>query len=159
MVDGVERIVNLSAGNAALYTEVLKKAQKDMINWKGKGISVMEMGYRTNNFYEIMEGAEESFRELMGLPEEFEFFMLCGGATMLFAGMPMNLCGGDKPKVGNYLLSGHWSEKARVEGAKYIKPHTVWSDPADEFFTIPGPEKWTYDKDATFFHYCTADTR
>ena len=58
MVDGVERIVNLSAGNAALYTEVLKKAQKDMINWKGKGISVMEMGYRTNNFYEIMEGAE-----------------------------------------------------------------------------------------------------
>ena len=102
-----------------------------MLNWKGKGISVLEMGYRTKNFHEIMDGAEASFRELMDLPDDFELFMFDGGATLQFAGLPMNLCGGNKGKVGNYLLNGHWSEKARVEGAKYIKAHTVWTDPKD----------------------------
>ena len=57
-VEGVERILNLSAGNAPLYTEVMQQAQKEMLNWKGKGISVMEMGYRTKNFHEIMHNAE-----------------------------------------------------------------------------------------------------
>jgi len=130
-----------------------------MLNWKGKGISVMEMGYRTKNFHDIMYSAESSFRELMGMPDDFEFFMFDGGATLQFAGIPMNLCGGSKPKVGNYLLNGHWSEKARSEGAKYVDTHTVWTDPEDKFLTVDGPEKWTYNKDATYFHYCTADTR
>ena len=81
-VEGVERILNLSAGNAPLYTEVMQKAQKEMLNWKGKGISVMEMGYRTKNFHDIMHSAESSFRELMGMPDDFEFFMFDGGATL-----------------------------------------------------------------------------
>ena len=94
-VEGVERILNLSAGNAPLYTEVMKKAQSEMLNWKGKGISVMEMGYRTRNFHEIMEDAEAAFRKLMDMPDDFEFFMFDGGATLQFAGIPMNLCGGN----------------------------------------------------------------
>ena len=81
-VEGVDRIVNLSAGGAPMYTEVLKRAQKELLNWNGKGISVMEMGYRTKSFYEVMETAEANFRELMDLPDDFELFLLDGGATL-----------------------------------------------------------------------------
>ena len=130
-VEGVERIINLSAGNAPMYVEVLERAKKDMLNWHGKGISVMEMGYRTSNFIQIMEESEAAFRKLMNVPDNFEFFMFDGGATLQFAGIPMNLCGGNKAKVANYLNTGYWAEKARVEGAKYVKTHTVWSDPTN----------------------------
>jgi len=71
----------------------------------------------------------------------------------------LNLCGGNKSKVANYLLNGHWSEKARVEASKYVKTHTVWTDPEEKFLTVDGPENWTYDKDATYFHYTACDTR
>ena len=71
----------------------------------------------------------------------------------------MNLCGGNRNKIANYLISGHWSEKARREASRFIKTHEVWTDPTDMYLAIDGPEKWTYDKDATYFHYCQADTR
>ena len=73
--------------------------------------------------------------------------------------MPINLCGGNKAKKANYLLSGHWSEKARREAARYITPNIVWEDPEDTYLSIDGPEKWSVDKDATYFHYTSADTR
>merc|ERR1719506_3254360 len=66
------RVMNFSAGCAALPVEVLERAQKDFVNWQGRGLSVMEMGYRTSNFRQVMATAEETFRKLMGVPDDFE---------------------------------------------------------------------------------------
>eukprot|EP00755_Sulcionema_specki_P027390 Sspe_Gene.1784::Locus_592_Transcript_2_4_Confidence_0.500_Length_1524::g.1784::m.1784/K00831/serC, PSAT1; phosphoserine aminotransferase len=78
------RVMNLSAGNAALPVEVLKKAQENFVSWEGKAISVLEMGYRTSYFHEVQERCEAKFREILKIPDTHEVFFFNGGATLQF---------------------------------------------------------------------------
>jgi len=162
---GTGRIVNLSAGSAALPLEVLEKVQKEFVSWNGKGISVCEMGYRTQNFYDIMESAEERFRKLMNIPDNYEVHFLNGGATLQFAAIPLNLLG--KPgnrktthyKTANYVRNGHWSEKARDEARMYCHVHETNHDPEDLYFSVPDGKDLNIDKNGVYMHYTAADTR
>eukprot|EP01063_Lacrimia_lanifica_P037233 TRINITY_DN758_c0_g1_i1.p2 TRINITY_DN758_c0_g1~~TRINITY_DN758_c0_g1_i1.p2 ORF type:complete len:416 (+),score=243.91 TRINITY_DN758_c0_g1_i1:72-1319(+) len=159
------RVMNLAAGNAALPIEVLEKAKKNFTNWNGKAISVAEMGYRTGWFHEIQESCEARFRDVLKIPDTHEVFFFNGGATLQFAAIPMNLMGGAqptnpvRPKVANYVMNGHWSEKAQREAELYCKVHEVAHDPTGLYFTVPEPKDWNINKDGVYMHYTSADTR
>ena len=157
--------MNLSAGNAAIPIEVLKKFQDNFVRWNDKGISVAEMGYRTEWFHEVQQSTEEKFRRVLEIPDTHEVFFLNGGATLQFAAIPLNLMGGPqftnptRPKVANYVMNGHWSEKARNEANLYCRVHEVNNDPDNLYFTVQDPKTWNFSKDGTYLHFTSCDTR
>jgi len=167
---GKGRIVNLSAGCAALPLEVLEKAQKSFVNYQDTDgeiheISVTEMGYRTKNFYKLMETAEQKFRDLMKIPDNYEVHFFNGSATLQFAAIPMNLMGRHGGyntthyKTANFVRNGHWSEKARDEARMYCHVNEVNVDPKDLYFDVPDPKEWNIDPKGRYMHYTAADTR
>ncbi len=126
----------------------------------GKGLSVTEMGYRTRNFHDVMDEAEDSFRELMGVPDTHEVHFFNGGATLQFAAIPMNLLATSKDRRCNYIMNGHWSEKARNEAKLFSdNVNETWVDKTGLYFSVPEPEQWSWDADARYVHYTAADTR
>ena len=157
-----KRIVNLSAGCAALPQEVLERAAKEMNSPLGKEISITEMGYRTGDFHEIMDKSEESFRKLMKVPDTHDVHFFNGGATLQFAALPLNLLGSKGGKA-TYIMSGHWSEKAHKEAMKFKsdshKVEQVCVDDTGLYFDFPKGEDWNIHADSTYAHYTSADTR
>jgi phosphoserine aminotransferase len=124
------------------------------------GMSVAEMGYRTKPFHAIMERAENSLREFLKIPDTHEVHFFNGGATLQFSAIPLNLLGGvNEGKQANYMMSGHWSEKARNEARLFGKVKEVAVDPKGLYFDIPEGKTWDLDKDGAYFHYTSADTR
>ena len=152
------RVVNLSAGCAALPVEVLERAAREMNSPLGKDISVTEMGYRTNDFHIIMDKAEASFRELMNIPDNYDVHFFNGGATLQFAALPLNLLGSKGGKA-TYIMNGHWSEKAVKEADKYTDAVQVTVDPKGLYFDHPKGSDWNIPTDSTYVHYTSADTR
>lgn len=153
------RIVNLSAGCAALPIEVLEKAQKLFLSPLGKKISVVEMGYRTSDFHILMDQAEESFRKLNNIPNNYEVHFFNGGATLQFAAIPMNLLG-NKGGKASYLMNGHWSEKALKEAKIFCDDvQTCNVDPAGLYFDYPDGKDWNISPESKYVHYTAADTR
>merc|ERR1712134_215591 len=142
---GRARAINLAAGAAALPLEVLEKAAKGFVETNATGMSVAEMGYRTKPFHSIMERAESSFRELLSIPDTHEVHFFNGGATLQFSAIPLNLLGGiNEGKTANYLMSGHWSEKARNEARLFGDVTEVAVTPRafTSRFPKPGPGTW-----------------
>jgi phosphoserine aminotransferase len=157
---GRNRAINLAAGAAALPLEVLEKAAQGFVDTDMSGMSVAEMGYRTKPFHNIMERAETGLRKLLNIPDTHEVHFFNGGATLQFASIPLNLLGGvNEGKTANYLMSGHWSSKARNEARLFGKVTEVGIDPEGLYFALPESTTWTMDKDAAYFHYTSADTR
>jgi phosphoserine aminotransferase len=154
-----DRIVNLSAGCAALPLEVLQRAEKEFNSPLGKKISVTEMGYRTNDFYHIMEASEASFRSLMNVPDTHDIHFFNGGATLQFAAVPLNLLGDSGEKKASYLMNGHWSEKAVKEADKFTTAYRVNVDEKGLYFDYPDGKDWNIPTDSTYVHYTSADTR
>lgn len=154
-----KRIVNLSAGCAALPEEVLERAQKEWLSPFGENISVVEMGYRTRAFHDIMDGAEESFRKLLGVPDNYEVHFFNGGATLQFAALPLNLCANGNDDTCTYLMNGHWSEKAYNEAKMFTNVEQTWVDPKGLYFDLPDPADWKINPKAKYLHYTAADTR
>lgn len=158
--DGAKRAINLAAGQAALPYEVLQKAAAGMLDTDGEGMSVAEMGYRTKGFHRIMCRAEDAFRKLLNIPDTHEVHFFNGGATLQFSAIPLNLMGGENAgKPANYLMSGHWSEKARNEAKMFGEVHEVAKDPRGLYFSIPDGKTWDIDPNGAYFHYTSADTR
>ena len=113
------------------------------------------MGYRTKNFHEVMETAEQRFRELLSIPDTHEVHFFNGGATLQFAAIPMNLIGERGNKV-NYIMNGHWSEKAKNEAALYSSVHEVCKDPEGLYFNMPEYKDWNFDMEGKYVHYTAA---
>ena len=159
-INGQKRAINLCACQAALPLEVLLRAQKELVNTMRSGHSVCEMGYRSKPFHMIMERAEKAFRKLLNIPNTHEVHFFNGGATLQFAAIPLNLLGGGNiGKSADYLMSGHWSEKARNEAQQFGKVNEVAKDPKGTYFSIPASRDWNTDPNAAYFHYTSADTR
>eukprot|EP00811_Abedinium_folium_P035826 NODE_8588_length_1483_cov_14.859145.p1 GENE.NODE_8588_length_1483_cov_14.859145~~NODE_8588_length_1483_cov_14.859145.p1 ORF type:complete len:443 (+),score=163.15 NODE_8588_length_1483_cov_14.859145:72-1400(+) len=159
---GRTRAINLCAGSAAMPLEVIERASRELVDTDGTGTSVLEMGYRTKPFIEIMQRAERGLTELLNIPDTHEVHFFNGGATLQFSAIPMNLLGGrNKGKTANYLMSGHWSDKARNEAMMYGSVTNVGVDPKNLYFDIPSSDVWTkdLDPDGAYFHYTSADTR
>ena len=111
------RLYNFCAGPAALPTDVLTQAQAELLNWQGKGLSVMEMSLRSAEFVGIAKKAEQDLRDLMVIPDNYKVLFMQGGASSQFAMIPMNLLRGKKS--ADYINTGQWSKKAIAEAKRY----------------------------------------
>ena len=112
----MSRVYNFSAGPAVLPEEVLKEAAEEMLDYRGCGMSVMEMSHRSGMFETIINEAEEDLRDLLQIPENYKVLFLQGGASQQFAMIPMNLM---KNREADYIVTGQWAKKAWQEAQKY----------------------------------------
>ena len=149
------RVFNFSAGPAVLPEEVLREAAAEMLDYRGTGMSVMEMSHRSRPFQEIIETAESDLRELMGIPDNYKVLFLQGGASQQFAMIPMNLM---KKRVADYIITGQWAKKAWQEAQKYGKANAVASS-ADKTFTyIPDCSDLPISENADYVYICENNT-
>ena len=149
------RVFNFSAGPAVLPEEVLREAAAEMLDYRGTGMSVMEMSHRSRPFQEIIETAESDLRELMGIPDNYKVLFLQGGASQQFAMIPMNLM---KNRVADYIITGQWAKKAWQEAQKYGKANAVASS-ADKTFTyIPDCSDLPISENADYVYICENNT-
>jgi phosphoserine aminotransferase len=150
------RIFNFSAGPATLPVEVLEQARDEMLDWNGRGVSVMEISHRSKAFIRVAEQAEADIRELMAIPDDYAVLFLQGGATQQFALIPMNLSTPDQTL--DYLVTGQWSKKA-VSEAKLIRKVNVVADGASGNYTdLPAKSGWRLTPGAAYVHYCPNET-
>jgi phosphoserine aminotransferase len=152
----VSRIWNFSAGPAALPLAVLERAQRDMLDWNGSGASVMEQSHRGKRFGELAAQTEADLRQLMAIPDDYAVLFLQGGATQHFAQIPMNLAG--ENDSADYLITGHWGEKAASEAAPYVRVNVAASSKAQNYLRMPSREAWQLDPNAAYVHYTSNET-
>ncbi|MCK6369719.1 MAG: 3-phosphoserine/phosphohydroxythreonine transaminase [Gammaproteobacteria bacterium] len=150
------RIYNFSAGPATLPVEVLEQARDEMLDWNGRGSSVMEVSHRSKAFIKVAEQAESDLRELMAVPDDYAVLFLQGGATQQFALIPMNL---STPEQGvDYLVTGQWSKKATAEARTLRRVHIVADGASLNFADVPSRSSWDLSPDAAYVHYCPNET-
>ena len=149
------RIFNFSAGPAVLPTPVLEKARDELLDWHGRGMSIMEMSHRGKDFTGVIESAEADLRTLMGIPSNYKVLFLQGGATQMFAQIPMNLLAGGS---ADYVVTGSWSKKAIKEAQRVGKARLAGSTEADAFTRLPGAGELSFDPSAAYVHLCTNET-
>ena len=149
------RVYNFSAGPAVLPEEVLKEAADEMLDYKGSGMSVMEMSHRSKTYDNIIKEAEADLRELMNIPDNYKVLFLQGGASQQFAMIPMNLM---KNKVADYIVSGHWAKKAYQEAQIYGKANKIASSEDETFSYIPDCSDLPISPDADYVYICENNT-
>lgn len=152
----MSRVINFSAGPAALPLEVLEQARVEMPDWQGSGMSVMEISHRSKAFIAVAEQAEADLRELLGISDDYAVMFLQGGATLQFALLPMNLS--PAGATVDYLVTGSWSKKAAKE-AGVIRHVNVVADGGESNYTdVPDAGTWQLDPGAAYFHYTPNET-
>lgn len=151
----VSRVYNFSAGPAVLPEEVLKEAQEEMLDYRGCGMSVMEMSHRSSVFQQIIDEAESDLRQLMNIPKEYKVLFLQGGASLQFAMIPMNLM---KNRVADYIVTGQWAKKAYQEAQKYGKANKIASSEDQTFSYIPDCSDLPVSPDADYVYICENNT-
>ena len=149
------RVYNFSAGPAVLPEEVLQEAAAEMMDYRGTGMSVMEMSHRSRSYQEILDTAESDLRELMNIPENYKVLFLQGGASQQFAMIPMNLM---KNKVADYIITGQWAKKAWQEAQKYGKANAIASSADKNFSYIPDCSDLPVSPDADYVYICENNT-
>ena len=149
------RVYNFSAGPAVLPEEVLREAAAEMLDYKGTGMSVMEMSHRSKPFQKIIDDAEADLRELMGIPGNYKVMFLQGGAYQQFAAIPMNLM---KNKVADYIVTGQWAKKAWQEAKLYGQANAVASSADQNFSYIPDCSDLPISEDADYVYICENNT-
>ncbi len=149
------RVYNFSAGPAVLPEEVLREAADEMLDYKGSGMSVMEMSHRSKVFDEIIKDAEKDLRDLLNIPDNYKVLFLQGGASTTFAMVPMNLM---KNRVADYIITGQWAKKAYEEACKYGKANIVASSADKTFSYIPDCSDLPISEDADYVYICENNT-
>ena len=151
----MSRVYNFSAGPAVLPEEVLKEAADEMLDYRGTGMSVMEMSHRSKAFAGIIQEAEADIRDLMQIPDNYRVLFLQGGASQQFAMIPMNLM---KNKVADYIVTGQWAKKAYQEAQKYGKVNKIASSEDKTFSYIPDCSDLPVSPDADYVYICENNT-
>ncbi|PLA73658.1 3-phosphoserine/phosphohydroxythreonine transaminase [Hydrogenovibrio sp. SC-1] len=146
------RAFNFSAGPAMLPEAVMRKAQSEFLDWQQTGMSVMEMSHRSPEFMALARHVETTLREIMAIPDNYKVLFLHGGASLQFAGIPLNLTQSDD--VVDYVNTGVWSQKAIKEAKRYVNVNVV----ATAENTIPDQTEWQTSKDAKYLHICQNET-
>jgi phosphoserine aminotransferase len=152
----MSRAYNFCAGPAALPQAVLEQAQQEMLDYRGLGLSIMEMSHRDNVFVEIAEQAEKDLRDLMGISDDYAVLFLQGGASSQFAMVPMNLLG--EGQTADYINTGQWSKKAIKEAGRYGKINVAASSEDTNFSTVPPQDSWNLSDNPAYVHYCPNET-
>ncbi len=151
----MSRVYNFSAGPAVLPEEVLKEAADEMMDYRGCGMSVMEMSHRSKVYDEIIKTAEADFRSLLGVPDNYKVLFLQGGAHLQFSAIPMNLM---KNKVADYIVTGQWAKKAWQEASLYGKANKIASSEDKMFSYIPDCSDLPISPDADYVYICENNT-
>jgi len=151
----MKRVFNFSPGPAVLPVEVLEQARDEMLDWRGTGMSVMEMSHRSKAFIGIAEQAEADLRELLDVPSNYKVLFMQGGATMQFAAAPLNLS--TSAQTLDYINTGAWSKKAIGEAKRYAKVN-VAADAGEPYCSIPAVSTWKTTADAAFLHFTPNET-
>ena len=152
----MQRVYNFSAGPAILPTEVLEQAQAELLDFKGCGMSVMEMSHRSKEFMEIATTAESDLRELLAIPNNYKVLFMQGGASAQFALIPLNLLG--SKSTADYFDTGIWSGKAIKEARQHCTVNIVASGKDSDYCRLAAPSKWRFDEQAAYLHYTPNET-
>ncbi|KAH0455718.1 hypothetical protein IEQ34_015750 [Dendrobium chrysotoxum] len=153
---GDRGVYNFAAGPATLPESVILKAQSELYNYRGSGMSIMEMSHRGKEFDAVIKKAESDLRRLLSISDDFAVLFLQGGATTQFAAVPLNLCKPDDP--ADYIITGSWSDKAYKEAQKFCKPNAVWSGKSEKYTKIPSFDEIRQNPDAKYLHICGNET-
>ncbi|AFT71247.1 Phosphoserine aminotransferase 2 [Alloalcanivorax dieselolei B5] len=152
----MSRAFNFCAGPAALPEAVLRQAQEELLDFRGTGMSVMEMSHRDQVVVELARRAEQDLRDLLGISDDYAVLFLHGGASTQFAMVPLNLMG-DNGKA-DYINTGQWSSKAIKEARRYGDINVAASSEDRNFSYVPPQADWTLSADADYVHYCPNET-
>ncbi len=150
------RVYNFCAGPAALPEKVLERASSEMLNWQGKGLSIMEMSHRSPEYVSVAKKAERDLRDLLSVPENYKVLFMQGGATAQFAMIPMNLLRGKKS--ADYINTGQWSAKAIKEAKNYCDVSVVASSEDKDFSYAPVQSQLKLNPDTAYVHYTPNET-
>ena len=151
----MSRVYNFSAGPAVLPEEVLNEAAAEMLDYRGTGMSVMEMSHRSKPYETIIEDAESDLRDLLHIPENYKVLFLQGGGSTQFAMVPMNLM---KNRVADYIITGQWAKKAHKEASIYGKANAIASSADKTFSYIPDCSDLPVSEDADYVYICENNT-
>lgn len=151
----MSRVYNFSAGPAVLPEEVLREAADEMLDYRGTGMSVMEMSHRSKAYDTIIKEAEADLRDLMKIPDNYKVLFLQGGASQQFAMIPMNLM---KNGVADYIVTGQWAKKAYQEASIYGKANKIASSEDKTFSYIPDCSDLPISEDADYVYICENNT-
>ncbi|WP_196138257.1 3-phosphoserine/phosphohydroxythreonine transaminase [Aliikangiella sp. G2MR2-5] len=149
---------NFCAGPAALPVPVMQKAQQELLNWRGLGVSVMEVSHRSSEYQELANKAESDLRKLMGIGEEHAVLFMHGGASLQFSSIPMSLL--SENKTAEYIENGIWSSKAAQEAARYGKINSIPALQMDDsgIRSLSSPSTWTRSESPVYTHYTPNET-
>ena len=151
----MNRVYNFSAGPAVLPEEVLKEAAAEMLDYKGSGMSVMEMSHRSKQYQQIIDDAEADIRDLLCIPENYKVLFMQGGASLQFAMVPMNFM---KNRVADYIVTGQWAKKACEEASLYGTANVIASSADKTFSYIPDCSDLPVSPDADYVYICENNT-
>ncbi len=150
------RKYNFCAGPAALPESVLEIARDDMLDWHGRGLSIMEMSHRSAEVVGVAEQAEQALRELLGVSDDYAVLFLQGGASTQFAAVPLNLLGANQ--AADYINTGQWSKKAIAEARRFGTVNVAATSEDTNFSTIPARDGWQLSDNAAYLHYTPNET-
>jgi phosphoserine aminotransferase len=135
---------------------VLLRAQAELLDWRGSGMSVMEVSHRGTDFIEFAAQSERDLRELLAVPDNYKVLFLQGGATLQFAAVPLNIA--PPGSVVDYVVTGNWGEKAVQEAQRYVDVNIAATSKASNFTTVPEPKTWKLSTNAAYLHYTPNET-
>jgi phosphoserine aminotransferase len=151
-----KRILNFNAGPAALPLPVLERVREELLDWRGSGMSVMEMSHRSPEYESINAEAEQKLRSLLAIPDDYAVIFVQGGGSLQFSMAPMNLCLPGKPV--DVLHTGAWTAKAISELKKGFPYHIAASTESEKFARLPRRDEIKFSPDASYIHICTNNT-
>ena len=150
------RRFNFGAGPATMPESVLKEVQEELLDWNGLGLSVMEISHRSPEFIQIAKQAEQDFRDLLSISEDYAVLFTHGGATMQNAMVPLNLA--SKDGNADYVNSGHWAKRSIKEAQRYTNVNIAATSEEEDFKYFPKQQSWTLSEDSSYVHYTPNET-
>ena len=156
MSKSTKRVHNFNPGPAVLPLSVLKQAQEEMLDFKGTGMSVMEISHRSKEFEALIREAETDLKEILGIPPEYKVLFLQGGASLQFAMLPMNLR--PAPASADYIITGAWGKKAFEEAKKLGAAHAAADMKPSNYNHLPAQGDLQLDPKAAYLHFTSNET-
>ena len=153
----MERAYNFSAGPAMLPNDVMERAREEFLDYRGTGMSTMEISHRSKEFIEIAERSEADIRDLLKIPDNYKVLFLQGGASLQYSMSALNVMKGGNNKA-DYFRTGAWSDKAIKEVSRFCDINLVADGKDGKYTDIPDPATWQFSDDAAFVHYCPNET-
>ncbi|KAM9642564.1 phosphoserine aminotransferase isoform 3-T3 [Trichechus inunguis] len=156
-MDAPKQVVNFGPGPAKLPHSVLLEIQKELLDYRGVGISVLEMSHRSSDFAKIINTTENLVRELLAVPDNYKVIFVQGGGSGQFSAVPLNLIGLKAGRCADYVVTGAWSAKAAEEAKKFGTVNIVHPK-LGSYTKIPDPSTWNLNPDASYVYYCANET-